>query len=92
MDYDRSNPVTSKEATINYLNALKENEKSAEKLAELQAKAESIELKSLFNCFENYGKTRGLDQRVRSNYNFSEDETARPIHVTRSKYLSQFFK
>jgi hypothetical protein len=53
-DYDRSNPVTSKEATLQHLDALSANEKSEDKLAKLKIQRLLVEQGGDFGSLKKY--------------------------------------
>lgn len=63
-DYDRSNPVTAKEATVKYLDYLQMNEQDAEKLKELEERRNQYSNKNVIELLAQYGQRHSLEQRV----------------------------
>lgn len=88
MDYDRSNPLTSKEATLEYLTELEKVEKDEFKLLKIKEAINKLLLTNLFSFIESYGHAKSLEERVERLFGSSGDpNTAK----ARMNIMSNFF-
>ena len=68
LDYDRSNPLTVKEATLKHLDELAKMENDEDKLSNIKTKRLEFEDKTLFDNLTEYSENHSLDQRVKRIY------------------------
>lgn len=87
-DYDRTNPLTSKEATLKYLEELEKYEENQEKIDEIKDQKSKLQISSLFASIQNYGKNRSLEQRVNRIYGNDLDVNA---SKATANVLNKFF-
>jgi hypothetical protein len=88
IDYDRSNPLTAKEATLNHLDKMETQEKDETKLQKIRDMRAKMQMSSVFGSLEDYGKKRSLEQRV--NRIFGNDMDTKAAQA-RANILSTFF-
>ena len=87
-DYDRSNPLTSKEATLRYLHELELREDNKDESDKIRDRIRKLRITSIFDSLQNYGQQRSLEQRVQRIFGVSKENNTTKV---RSELVSKFF-
>ena len=89
IDYDRSNPLTLKEATLAHLDELEKMEKDQEELNKIEEKRRNLQDKTIFDNLKDYGQKQSLEQRVNKTYG---NETSPNDESDRAKVANKYLK
>lgn len=90
-DYDRSNPITSKEATLAHLDLMESQETADEELENLKDRRVSLLQQTVFASIQKYGQNRSLKQRVKRIFGQKEDIEVQGKEA-RGKVFNKFFQ